>query len=252
MVQPILSIRNISKVYNPSSDAEVRALNGVSIDIQPGEVLALLGINGAGKTTLSSILATLHPPTSGDILYNGASIYDNIWSYRKSLGFCPQHANLDPYLTVEENLVFSGQYFGMSRLDAISRAQVLIKRYQLTKYRAFFVGQLSGGNRQRVLIARSVMHNPRVVILDEPTVALDPDIRHRIWQEIVDLKSQGVTIILTTHYLEEAERLADRVCLLHDGKVRMQNSVTELKKAHDGTSLETIFLRLTKQELKHE
>lgn len=251
MSSVLLDIKDIHKTY-PGKKNPVKALSGVSLTINKGEVFGLLGVNGAGKTTLSSILATLHPPTAGDVLFNGKSIYENLWDYRLALGFCPQYANLDPYLTVEQNLVFAGRYFLLSKKDAQERANELLEKYSLERYRDFMINALSGGTRQRVLIARALMHNPQVVILDEPTVGLDPDIRHQLWDHIGSLRDGGMTVILTTHYLDEAEVLSDRICLLRDGKVQLIKTVKELKEENHQDSLETIFIRLSRQQQEKE
>ncbi len=245
-MQPILRIKNVSKTY-PGKVEPVRALQSVSLDIMQGEICGLLGVNGAGKTTLSSILATLHPPTAGDVLFRDASIYTELNTYRRNLGFCPQHQNLDMELTVEENLVFAGRYFLLPKETIYTRVNELIAQLQLERYRSFKINQLSGGNKQRVLIARALIHNPAIVILDEPTVGLDPDIRRKLWDIIRELKSQGITVILTTHYLDEAEYLSDRVCILNKGQVVLIESVAELKKKHELKNLEEIFLEITKE-----
>jgi ABC-2 type transport system ATP-binding protein len=242
MSNPVLTINSVVKIYN-----DTRALDGVSLTINKGEIFALLGVNGAGKTTLSSIIATQHPPTSGDILFKGVSIYQDLVRYRKALGFCPQQSNLDPYLTVRQNLVFAGRFYAMSAEQAGRRADELLSLYDLERYSTHMIDELSGGTRQRVLIARALMHSPELVVLDEPTVGLDPDIRRQLWDHISALRDAGVTIILTTHYLDEAEVLADRVCLLREGKVQEVCSVAGLKEKHDDDSLETIFIRLSRQ-----
>ena len=243
---PILRIRNLSKTY-PSKTEPIQALQSVSLDIMQGEIFGLLGVNGAGKTTLSSILATLHPPTSGDVLFRNVSIYNELNAYRRNLGFCPQHQNLDMELTVEENLIFAGRYFLMPKETIYKRVNELIAQLRLEKYRTFKINQLSGGNKQRVLIARALIHNPTIVILDEPTVGLDPDIRRKLWGIIRELKARGITVILTTHYLDEAEYLSDRVCILNKGQVVLIESVAELKKKHELKNLEEIFLEITKE-----
>lgn len=247
MNNEILRINSITKTYN-SNGHTVQALNNVSLTIYQGEIVSLLGVNGAGKTTLSSILATLHPPTSGDILYNGTSIYNDIMSYRHDLGFCPQYQNLDQFLTVEENLYFAGRYFLIPKDILAERIAYLIEHFGLQQYAHFSINQLSGGNKQRVLIARALIHNPKIVIFDEPTVGLDPDIRRALWEEIKQLKKIGITIILTTHYLDEAEQLSDRVCFLHKGSVILVESVQELKNKHGNISLEDIFIRLVQKQ----
>ncbi len=197
---------------------------------------------------MSSILATLHPATSGDILFNGISIYKNISNYRKQLSFCPQEANLDTELNVEDNLLFAGRFYLVPEKELRLRVDRLIERLHLEKYRYFHIEALSGGNRQRVLIARALVNNPRVVILDEPTVGLDPDIRRQIWEIVKDLKKEGINVILTTHYLDEAEVLADRVCLMDAGKIIFIETVENLKKAHKQSTLEEIFLELTRKK----
>lgn len=245
-MQDILQIQNVSKTYK-TDHRIVNALDNVTITIKKGEIFGLLGVNGAGKTTLSSIIATLHPATSGDILFNGVSIYKNLMSYRKALGFCPQKQNLDTFLNVRDNLIFAGRYFLMPEAEIQKRVLELMELLELTRYAEFEIAQLSGGTKQRVLIARALMHNPQIVLLDEPTVGLDPDIRRKLWQIIKELKNKGITIILTTHYLDEAEYLSDRVCILSKGKVQLIESVKELKARHQMASLEEIFLQLTKE-----
>jgi len=251
MQHPILSITQLSKAYG-SGPTAVTALDNVSLELQEGEIFGLLGVNGAGKTTLSSILATLHPPTSGDVLYKGVSIYKELTTYRRALGFCPQTQNLDMALTVKQNLVFAGRYFLIPEAEINERVTQLIEQLELGRYTDFGVHQLSGGNKQRLLIARALMHKPRIVILDEPTVGLDPDIRQKLWQQIRDLKKEGITVILTTHYLDEAEELADRICVLHKGKVQLLTSMKELKETHKQERLESIFLRLLTEYRREE
>ncbi|MCX5921851.1 MAG: ABC transporter ATP-binding protein [Candidatus Dependentiae bacterium] len=250
MQQNILSIKNITKIYQ-GKNGTTKALDNVSLDIHKGEIFGLLGVNGAGKTTLSSIIATLHPATSGDILFNGTSIYKNIPDYRTHLGFCPQTQNLDQFLTVKENLLFAGRYFLIPEEIVQQRTDKLIEQLELKRHENAAIDSLSGGTKQRVLIARALMHNPEIVILDEPTVGLDPDIRRKLWAIIRNLKSMGITIILTTHYLDEAEVLSDRVCILHRGRLILIESVAALKAKHSMDNLEDIFIHITKdiQEL---
>jgi ABC-2 type transport system ATP-binding protein len=243
MTQSFLEIVQLSKIYT-SGKQKVAALREISLSLEKGEVFGLLGANGAGKTTLSSILATLHPPTHGDILFKGQSIYHNINRFRRSLGFCPQSQNLDPYLTVEENLLYAGRYYLMPDDLIKQRIKELFEDLELASYAQFKPNELSGGTRQRALIARALIHNPQIVILDEPTVGLDPDIRKKLWAIIKGLKNKGITVILTTHYLDEAEQLSDRICILHKGTIKLIASVYELKKEHNQDTLEDIFLDL--------
>jgi ABC-2 type transport system ATP-binding protein len=243
----ILHIENLTKVYREKA-REVKALSGISLDIYQGEIIALLGVNGAGKTTLSSILATLTPPTSGTIRFKDFSIYDNISAYRKALGFCPQRPNLDYDLSVQENLYFAGRYYLIPEVILQARVTQLLEQFELTAYADFNARALSGGYKQRVLIARSLIHNPEIVLLDEPTVALDPNVRHQLWNKIKELKAQGITVILTTHYLDEAEVLSDRVCMLDKGKVLLIDKAENLKLQFDKPNLEAVFLHLTNEE----
>lgn len=243
-----LSITNVVKTYIKNKQP-LHALNDVSLDIHEGEIFGLLGVNGAGKTTLSSILATLHPVTSGDILFKGKSIYKDVYAYRKQLGFCPQYQNLDPLLTVRQNLEFAGRYYLLSEEHIKHRVNELLVNFELSRYEHFKIDALSGGNKQRVLIARAMLHKPALILLDEPTVGLDPDIRKKLWDMIKQLKKEGVTIILTTHYLDEAEYLSDRICILHRGKVIKIESVAELMRAGEGKKLEEIFISFVEQQI---
>jgi len=208
----------------------------------------LLGVNGAGKTTLSSILVTLHPPTEGDVLMNGRSIYKDVNAYRKLVGFCPQKPNLISDLTVEQNLYFAGMYYGFSNSEVTSRMEDIIVRYNLGKYRTMKPGILSGGYMRRLLIARSLMNSPKLLVLDEPTVGLDPNIRRKIWENITELKNLGVTVVLTTHYLDEAEILSDRIVVLDKGKVKLIDTPENLMRSFQKSRLEDVFVQLIEQE----
>lgn len=224
------------------------ALRGISLTIEQGKIIGLLGVNGAGKTTLSSILATLRPPTAGDIFYKGESIYRNICEFRRVLGYCPQSANLNNELTVEENLLADGRYFGINTDECIGRMKELAHKLEFTKYLGYKPSELSGGYRQRVSIARALMHKPQIVILDEPTSALDPHVRRQLWDVIKGLRADGVTIILTTHYIEEAEQLSDYVCVLDRGLVRLVDTPAHLKKTFEKESLEDVFIQLAEEQ----
>lgn len=238
----LLKIINISKHY-PTK----QALNNVSLELFKGEILGLLGVNGAGKTTLSSIIATLHPPTGGDVEYLGKSIYHNISMYRSILGFCPQQPNLDSNLTLEQNLYFAGKYFGMNDAEISQRIAQLADQFELHQYLSQKADVLSGGYKQRFMIARSLMHNPQLLILDEPTVGMDPHIRKHLWLKIKELKQQGTTILLTTHYLDEAEQLSDRVCVLDNGSIKLIDTPAKLMADFKKNNLEDVFLALMEE-----
>jgi ABC-2 type transport system ATP-binding protein len=243
----LLSIQNITKKFVTSTKT-IRALKGVSLDIYQGEILSLLGVNGAGKTTLSSIISSLNPPTSGDILYQGSSIYKDLMNYRKNIGFCPQKPNIDGMLTIEENLHFAGRYFNIPEAEIKHRATILMQKFNLTQYAQSKGSILSGGYKQRFLLARTLMHQPKIVILDEPTVGLDPQIRRNIWDIIKNLKKDGVTVLLTTHYLDEAEYLSDRVCILDKGVIKLIDTPNNLKKTYHQDNLENVFIELIKED----
>lgn len=238
----LLEIKNIKKSYGSQ-----QALKGVSLTIQRGEILSLLGVNGAGKTTLSSIIATLRPPTEGDVLFNGKSIYEHLIEYRQAIGYCPQKPNLNRLLTVEQNLVFAGTYYGMPDEAIQTRLKELVAQFGLKDYLHKKPTELSGGYQQRVSLARSLMHRPQIIILDEPTVALDPHVRHQLWDFIKQMKQQNISIILTTHYLDEAEILSDNVCLLDKGMIKLIDTPANLMKSFQKGRLEEVFLQLTQE-----
>ncbi len=242
-MRTLLSLRKITKQYGQGASARM-ALKGVSLDIFEGEILGLLGVNGAGKTTLSSIIVTLIPATSGEVLYDGKSIYDDVIEYRRRIGFCPQKPNVNAELTIEQNLLFAGRFYGLSAEDTKTRVAQLMKRFELETYANNTINQLSGGYKQRFLIARALVHKPQIVVFDEPTVALDPHVRHEVWALIKELKGDGVTVILTTHYLDEAEALSDRVCILDEGVVRLIDTPANLMASHQKDNLEDVFIKL--------
>lgn len=240
----LLSVKNVTKTYPNGT----QALKGVCLDIKKGEVFGLLGPNGAGKTTLSSIIASLHPVTSGEILIETGSIYHDVINYRYLIGLCPQKPNIDLMLTMEENLIFAGRYFGLSETKIVERVNYLSHKFGLAKYLKSKAYMLSGGYRQRFVIARALMHEPRLVILDEPTVGLDPHIRLQLWEFIKSLRSEGVSVLLTTHYLDEAEVLSDRVCILDKGQVVLIDTPDNLKKSYGKERLEDVFVQMMSDE----
>jgi len=254
MKKKLIRIKNLRKEFRTKKETTV-ALKNISLDIYEGEILGLLGVNGAGKTTLSSILATLHPPTSGDLFFEDKSIYNsksdlirNINLYREQIGFCPQKPNVIEELTVRQNLVFSGRYFSMPEKEIKKRLKELVKKYELSKYLDKKPEILSGGYKQRLMIARALMHAPKIIILDEPTVGLDPHIRKYLWNNIKDLKDIGVTVILTTHYLEEAELLSDRICILHKGSIKLLDTPENIKLSYQKKRLVDVFIQLMEEE----
>jgi len=207
-------VKNLVKVYS-----EVTALKNVSFSIKEGELFALLGPNGAGKTTTIRIISGLTQPTSGELYIYGKNIFNNpIWA-KSQIGLVPQTINLDLELTVEENLFIHGLLYKMPISLIKQRISELLELADLTSRRKTKIKELSGGLRRRVLIIRALMHFPKILLLDEPTVGLDPHIRRKIWHFIKNIQSHGTTILLTTHYMEEAEFLADRVAFIFSGQI---------------------------------
>lgn len=243
MEDHLLTIKNITKKFG-----DKEALKGVSLYFKKGEVVSLLGANGAGKTTLSSILATLRPPTSGDILYHGVSIYQDVMAFRQSMGYCPQRPNFNKDLTLYENLEFDGLYYGMTHEAVKNRIAELTEKLSLQGFLRNYPESLSGGYKQRFMIARSLMHNPKIVVLDEPTVALDPHVRLQLWEYIKAMRDSGITIILTTHYIDEAEYLSDRVCVLESGAIKLIDTPKNLIETFNKNKLEDVFIHLMKHD----
>ena len=209
----MLSITGLSKRYN---DGQV-ALENVSFDVKEGEILALLGPNGAGKTTLISAVCGLVVPTAGQVTVGGFDTRSNYRLARSLIGLVPQEIALEPFETVINTVRFSRGLFGKSPND--DQIEIVLRQLSLWDKKDSKILQLSGGMKRRVLIAKALAHEPRVLFLDEPSAGVDVELRRDMWKLVSDLKSQGVTIILTTHYIEEAEAIADRVGVISKGKL---------------------------------
>jgi len=214
---PVVQVRNLSKDFG-----ERRAVRGIDMTIHPAECLGLLGPNGAGKTTTISMLLGLVRPTSGDILILGEPSPERLRQIKRRTGVSSQTDNLDPDLTVLENLMTYASYFRLKRIEARERAEELLEFFALKNRRHDPVPELSGGQRRRLLIARALINTPDLLILDEPTVGLDPQARHLIWERLDALRVQGTTMLLTSHYMEEVSRLASRVMIMDEGKIVAQ------------------------------
>jgi ABC-2 type transport system ATP-binding protein len=210
----MIRIENLKKNYK-----NVQALKGVDLHVPEGELFAYLGPNGSGKTTTIRILTGLSRPTAGDAYLHGFHIERDMLQAKRQVGLVPQTMNLDHELTVFENLDIHGKLFHMGRGERRARIDELLEYIELGERRNSPVKQLSGGMKRRVMVARALMHHPRILFLDEPTVGLDPAIRRRIWSLIKRIQSEGATIFLTTHYIEEAEFLAQRVAFLDEGAI---------------------------------
>ena len=205
------------------------ALAGVSLHVEPGELFAYLGPNGAGKSTTIRILAGLTRASGGRAVVGGADIESDPLTAKRQCGLVVQHTNVDNDLTLADNMDIHGRLFGMSADDRTRQATALLDYVDLGDRREQRVGTLSGGMKRRLMIARALMHRPKVLFLDEPTVGLDADVRRRLWGLIKSIQAGGTTIFLTTHYIEEAEFLADRVAFLDQGALRALDAPAALK-----------------------
>ena len=219
----MIEIKNLRKVYShvarSGKKAEKVAVDGITLTIETGEVFGLLGPNGAGKTTMIKMLTMLTRPTSGEILYDGKSVTseaDEI-AVKRMIGVVPQNLNFDQDLTVGENLELHARLYHMGRAEREARIAELLEYVELTDVVNDTVRQLSGGMKRRLLIARALIHRPQILFMDEPTVALDPQVRRRIWELIGKMAQDGATILITTHYIEEVEAICGRVAIVNHG-----------------------------------
>ena len=217
---PAISFQNVTKTYSGARGA-TRALDDVSFDIEPGEFFGLLGPNGAGKTTLISILAGLASASSGRVSVLGHDVVSDYAAARRSLGIVPQELVFDPFFTVRETLRLQGGYFGVRSDPKANDAWIdeLLANLGLADKADANMRQLSGGMKRRVLVAQALVHRPPVIVLDEPTAGVDVELRQTLWQFIARLNREGHTVLLTTHYLEEAEALCGRIAMLKQGRV---------------------------------
>ena len=228
---PAISFQSVSKTFPAKSAGAqpLKALNDVSFDIAQGEFFGLLGPNGAGKTTLISILAGLSKATEGRVLVHGHDVQKDYVQARQLLGVVPQELVFDPFFSVREALRFQSGYFGIQKNDAW--IDELLEHLGLTDKANANMRQLSGGMKRRVLVAQALVHKPRVIVLDEPTAGVDVELRQTLWQFIAKLNRDGHTVLLTTHYLEEAEALCSRLAMLKQGRVLALASTSELLKS---------------------
>jgi len=221
-VSPIISVKNLSKIYG----AGTKALDDVSIDIEEGEILALLGPNGAGKTTLISTICGLVNPSSGSVTVGGHDILADYRAARSLIGLVPQEVTIEPFETVLATTRFSRGLFGKKPDDA--HIEKVLRALSLWDKKDSRNMQLSGGMKRRVLIAKALAHEPRVLFLDEPTAGVDVNLRKEMWELVRELRKDGVTIILTTHYIEEAEEMADRIGVINGGKILLVEEKSKL------------------------
>jgi ABC-2 type transport system ATP-binding protein len=235
-----LRIRDLVKRYPTGTEA----LRGVSLDIEEGEFFGLLGPNGAGKSTLIHCTTGLAQPTSGSIEVFGHDAIDHYEEARLAVGLAPQEPNVDFFLTCEETLDYHGGYFGMPKRERRERSRELLEAFSLTDKKDDRTRTLSGGMKRRLILARALMHRPRLLILDEPTAGVDVELRLELWQYVQRINAEGTTILLTTHYLEEADELCDRIAFIGDGRIAAQGTSSDLAVEYGVTSLEDAYLEL--------
>ncbi len=225
----IIEARSLCKVFGGFT-----AVDGISFSVRPGECFGLLGPNGAGKTTTIRMLYGYSPTTGGTLEVFGKSLAENLRSVKMRMGICQQEDNLDPDLTVEQNLLVFARYFDLPVDTTRDEARRLLRFFALEGRAATSIRELSGGMKRRLVIARSLINRPDLLILDEPTTGLDPQSRHQVWQRLEELKARGLTILLTSHYMEEAARLCDRLLIMDHGKVLVEGAPAELVVTHVG------------------
>ncbi|MBG6182885.1 lipooligosaccharide transport system ATP-binding protein [Arthrobacter sp. CAN_A214] len=225
--QPVISARNLSKHYG-----EFRAVDGISFEVPAGESFGLLGPNGAGKSTTMRMIGGVSQRTSGSLAILGLDPEQHGPEVRAHLGVVPQQDNLDEELRVRDNLIVYGRYFGLPLSYLKPKVDELLEFAQLTDKASAKVDSLSGGMKRRLTIARSLINEPKILLLDEPTTGLDPQARHILWDRLFRLKESGVTLILTTHYMDEAEQLCDRLVVVDKGRIMAEGSPARLIKEH--------------------
>ena len=227
MKEKAIEARGLTKVYagNP-------VVRGIDFDVYKGECFGFLGPNGAGKSTTIRMIYGFAPITSGDLSVLGMQVTQDMRRIRYQLGVVPQDNNLDEDLNVLQNLVVYARYFDMPAKLARQRAREELEFWRLWERRKSKTVELSGGMKRRLLIGRAMLNSPRVLILDEPTTGLDPQARHLVWQKLRQLRNQGVTLVLTTHYMDEAAQLCDRLVVMNDGKILAEGSPAELVKQY--------------------
>ncbi len=240
-MKKILEIKNLKKNYG-----KLEVLKGVSLEVEKGDFFALLGHNGAGKTTTIGIMTSLVNKSSWSVKIGGIDIDTNFPAARKLIGVVPQEFNFDIFAKVQDICLFQAGYYGIDRKTALNRGEYYLKKLELWDKRYSKARELSGGMKRRLMIARALMHEPKILILDEPTAGVDVELRKTMWEFINELNKKGVTIILTTHYLEEVEQLCKNVAILSEGKIVKNSPVKTLLKTLD----EEIFVLDLKNPLR--
>ena len=225
----LIEAQNLTKKYD-----DFVAVDNINFQVYKGECCGFLGPNGAGKTTTIKMIHCVLPPASGKLTVAGISVSENPRDIKKMIGVSPQEENLDPDFSVITNLTVYARYFDISKREARKRAEEMLKFFQLEEKRDVIIAQLSTGMKRRLILARALINEPQILLLDEPTTGLDPQARHLIWDKVRSLKKSGVTIILTTHYMDEAAELCDRTLIMDNGKIIEEGTPTDLVRKHVG------------------
>jgi lipooligosaccharide transport system ATP-binding protein len=229
---PIIEVEDLVKHYN-----DLKAVDGITFSVRKGEFFGLLGPNGAGKTTTIRMLYGFSPPTGGTLKLFGMDIRRDWRKIKARIGVCQQDNTLDPDLSVVQNLMVYATYFSMSRAEAQRRTDELLDFFALSHRRNDRVMDLSGGMARRLILARSLINDPDILVLDEPTTGLDPQSRHQLWEKLDILKKRGLTVLMTTHYMEEASRLCDSLVIIDHGRILVSGSPKALISAHAGSQV---------------
>jgi lipooligosaccharide transport system ATP-binding protein len=240
----IVTAKRLTKDYK-----SLRAVDGISFTIHKGECFGFLGPNGAGKTTAMSMIYCFMPPTSGELKVFGIDTTEDPSGIKSRIGVMPQENNLDLELSVYENLIVYARYFDIPRKEAAKLAWELLDFVELKEKSDVNIRSLSGGMQRKLMLARSLINGPELLVLDEPTTGLDPHSRHYVWERLGHLKGNETSLILTTHYMEEAEQLCDRVAIMDSGKILTIDTPGNLMELHGG-NLEHVYLKLTGRNLK--
>lgn len=239
-VVPALKVEKLRKTYSNG----LLALDGISLEVQAGRFFGLLGPNGAGKTTLINSVVSLARPDSGRVEVFVWDAHREFREARRMIGVSPQEMNLDKFLTVEEVLLYHAGYYGVEKRKARERTEELLERFGLVGKRKDRVNTLSGGMKRRVMFARALMHDPKVLFLDEPTAGVDVELRYSLWGYVRELNRGGMTILLTTHYLEEAEALCEEIALINGGEIVAQGTSAGLKERYDAANVEGVYMKV--------
>jgi ABC-2 type transport system ATP-binding protein len=239
-VPSAIRVSDLSVIYAGGQ----QALDGLSLEVRPGEIFGLLGSNGAGKTTLIKVLTTLLRPSAGHVRVLGLDPLREAAILKSRLGVVPQENNLDVDLDVRANLSFHCRYFGIAARESRSRIDHWLAMLDLEDKAEAEVMQLSGGTKRKVMLAKAFLTGPQLLVLDEPTTGLDPEVRATIWQQVREFRQRGGSVFLSTHHLEEAERLCDRVALVRQGRVVACDTPAALRSAQGGADLEEVFQRV--------